>query len=419
LQEDRILVRQPSLKCFILFADCLDIGNVEFERFKILATPVFKELLTAGPRLRLDLDFPTPESRKCKEARRKFADDYSEIYKDLVPLFDEISELGDDSFFYGGLKGKEFNTYGPPVEIGVVQPFPVTPAASSEWEARAAFIDHEDFNGDVIFTETLNQREVELMHLSGGLCVPKSEHTLLEKLVEEYLLRKPVLVAGLRYVFSNIVKVLIRAIWPGHSHKVFTDPRAALKTFGARPAFHEVRVAIASKYIHILWQQGRKRLKSQLEEIEESGPETSKTKKGQKTMAKTKEAKKGATKQKKAGEPKTDLKNPKSPKDWEHIIKDVLERLRTAAGQHHAIAVGFGAVWFKDYYTTGTKPNNNLSDGGGAIRFFDRVQNPKKKSHQTVSSPSSSASEEDDDSGDKIPSPPPAKKKKRLLRGKK
>jgi hypothetical protein len=308
------------------------------------------------------------------------------------------------------LEGKEFNTYGPLVEIGVVEPFPVTPAASSEWETKAAFIDQEDFEGDVIFTETICNREVVLIHLSDGLCVPKSEHILLEKLIKEYLLQKPVLVNGLRYVFSNIVKVLIRAIWPGYSHKVFTDPRATLKTFGVRPAFHEIRLVLASKYIHILWQKECERLKSQMEKIKETEP---KMKKGLKATLTAKDPKKSTKKQKKAreDEPKTDLKNPKTTKEWENIIKDVLERLRTAAGQHHAIAIGFGANWFKGYYTTGTKLNNDL-DGGGAIRFFDCVQNPKMKSQHTVSSPSSPASEEDYNNADKSPSLPPAKKRR-------
>jgi hypothetical protein len=363
----------------------------DISKLKQLSKKLFTDLESC-------VSFPTPESRKCVEARRTFSDAYSEANKDLPVLYDAMVAKDSGGFYFEGIKGEFFDDVGPRVDIGHLEPFPLIPAAKLEWARTlpSSYLDAKTTKGfkkSMVFTTVVAGQEIEVMHLKDGLCVPVIEHKLLKSLIQECITEDLKSAPTMKLLFSNIGQVAIRMIWPGRSHKVFSDPRGGV--IGRRAEFHQKRIELATSYLNLLWDKTKKKNKAEVTRI---------------------------AKQYKKNPPKNPKKTDEGPaaskkNNWPEIIKKHTERIRVLDGKNFASSFGFGADWFINYYSKGTQEKHTLP--GGQVKFFDKF--PKSaaaarvKKQEIISSSSDDDDDDDDDDEDDddesgaAPAPPPKK----------
>jgi hypothetical protein len=324
------------------------------------------------------IKYPLAKDRKNDECRRIFADHYSEKYADLPNLYDEITEQGSESFYYEGPVGKEFDRFGPVVDIGSIEPFPNTPAAHEEWMDLPNFLKHQKIVPGMVFQGDICGVQTELMHIEYGLAVLTSEDTLIRQLMREHIMQLPGLVISTKKCLkAAIYHILIRMFWPGHSHKVFSDPRQLSKP-KEKPPFHKYRVDLASRYARIIWKQERKNLLPELKKLKDFDLHDPDKKYNEKT-------------------------------DWSKEITKCFVKLKAQAGQQHAMDMGFGFDWYKHYFT---KEEVQLKK---RIEFFDRCS-PKTANPREPNMPNLQQQNSDDDDDDDefvlSTGPPPAKRSK-------
>ena len=60
---------------------------IDINRLKELGRHLLSDLETTTPVENFTVRFPTEQSRNTTEARRAFADDFSNKYQDLIPLY--------------------------------------------------------------------------------------------------------------------------------------------------------------------------------------------------------------------------------------------------------------------------------------------------------------------------------------------
>jgi hypothetical protein len=311
--------------------------------------------------------YPREIDRNNDDCRQIFVDDYAEKYADLPELYDEINQLGQKSFYYKGLPGKEFDLFGPPVDIGTIdEPYipthPNTPAARKEWEQKPALLDKKKIEegGEMIFKAEICGQEVQLLHIGSGLAVRIEEHQLIQKLMNEQISAEPagtVKGGANKCLKAAIYHNLIRMFWPGYSHKVFSDPRNISKP-KEKPAFHLKRLTLAAEYAGLVWSQVLKELRPQLKK-------------------------------------RTDYASPSAKHndkiDWKEEITKCFVKLKAVAQQQHACDMGFGYNWYKKNFSSKDESEANKTPRK-KIEFFGKYQ---PKAPTTPALPAALPDEED------------------------
>jgi hypothetical protein len=311
-------------------------------------------------------DFDSKEKRESYEMRKKYADLYTEINKDLIVLHDDIieeslttnlvSEFGlpiekseedyfDDSFFYDGpVNGPKFDDV--PVALGK-KPYIVTFPAKPEW-ATLANDEHVLHNG------------VELRHLKYGLCVRLDDQDRMDRIGEMLFkgtdqaykmapgkkTKKELPDFGdyssMTFCQAALLQHGIRMFWPGRSHKVYSDPRG-VKGSSVKPAFHHMRVRLLAEYLADVMKLSCEKLKVKI-------PDTY---------------------------------------DWKKLIRDQFPPLRTKAYYSLACEIGLGEPWHRDYFQPRTQPTA-LPDNR-VVKCFEQYASRKRVATAIVEGPASAS----------------------------
>jgi hypothetical protein len=326
---------------FYLFTDSAFVSEEKMQEGSKLIDNAIKDMQSTVQHDWWMAQYPREKDRYNDECRQIYADDYSKKYVDLLELYEQITVLGKNSFYYKGPPGKEFDQFGPVVDIGTIEPYPNTPAAREEWQERPAFLDRKQINkeGGMIIKTVVCQEEVQLLHIKSGLAILMSEHLLIRKIMNEQILAEPArsVKSVKKCLKAAIYQNLIRMFWPGHSHMVFSDPRNMSKP-KEKPAFHSQRLELAADYAKLVWMQARQKLLPQLEKRPDFNSATA---------------------------------NHNHNINWKDEIIKCFIKVKAVAAQQHACDMGFGYYWYKNYFSEDNmEPKKKKKKPRKKIEFF-------------------------------------------------
>jgi hypothetical protein len=219
------------------------------------------------------------------------------------------------------------------------------------------------------------------------LCVRKDQEDILRKVLEQYVLgeKDPSFDFGnITLCNASLLHIAIRMIWPGRTHKVYSDPRGIKGS--AKPAFHSLRLELAGKYLNKLF--GECCDHHNLDQEHHA--------------------------------------NNKSPEQWATSVHEQFDRLRTKSYYRLAIELGLGEPWFRKHFQARTKPTCPKDDGGGQVQCFEkyikqkRQQKPKKRPADDLNDNDDDDDDDfqDDDDDDFQPQPKMTRRQSSLLASK-